>query len=485
MPDDRAAPQPEHGARTTWVALLVAGALFMENLDGTVITTAIPDMARALGARPIDLASGVSAYMLALAVFIPVSGWVADRFGPRRVFAAAVVTFTLASVLCGLSRTVPQFTAARVLQGMGGAMMVPVGRLVVLRTTEKKDLVRAIATLTWPGLVAPILGPPVGGFITTWWTWRWIFFINVPLGLVALALALALIRGAPGERRPLDVAGFVLSGVGLSALLYGLEELGRAPPVRTAVTLAVGATASAWAVAHLRRAPHPLIDLSTVRVPTFKVTLRGGSFSTAAVLSAPFLLPLFFQVGLGLTPIASGSLLFFLFAGNLAMKTVTTWLLRSFGFRTVLVANGVLVVAGFVACAAFGPGTPRAVIAAVLFASGLFRSTQFTAFNTLGFGDVPAAKMSGASTLFSAVRQMMGAVGVALGAIALDGAQALRGALGTRLALADFRIAFLVVATVAALALVDSCRLPADAGVEVSGHRPAQRKSRVAPRSEA
>jgi EmrB/QacA subfamily drug resistance transporter len=464
------APAVREGAPTRGVALLVAGALFMENLDGTVMTTALPDMARALGARPVDLASGISAYMLALAVFIPISGWVADRFGPRPVFTAAVATFTVASALCGLSRTVPQFTAARVLQGIGGAMMVPVGRLVVLRSTEKRDLVRAIAILTWPGLVAPILGPPVGGFITTWWGWRWIFFVNLPLGIAAVALALALIRGLQGERRPLDVLGFVLAGTACTGLLVALEDVGRAPAGRVVATLALGGAALASTIVHLRRAPHPLVDLSAVRVPTFKVTLRGGSFSAVAVLSAPFLLPLLFQLGLGLTPIASGSLLLALFAGNLAMKPSTTWLLRTFGFRTVLVANGVLVAAGFLACALIGPRTPHAIIAALLFATGLFRSMQFTAFSTLGFADIPAARMSAASTLFSAMRQLNAGIGVALGAVTLAIAQALRGRGGAQVEVADFRIAFLLVAGVSAVALVDSWKLPPDAGAEVSGH---------------
>ena len=461
--------------RACWVAPLVAGALFMENLDGTVITTAIPDMARAFGVPPVELASGVSAYLLTLAVFIPISGWVADRLGPRSVFATAIAIFTSASVLCGFSNSVLQFTAARVLQGIGGAMMVPVGRLVVLRSTPKSGLVRAIATLTWPGLVAPILGPPVGGVITTWWSWRWIFFINVPLGLVALALTLAIVRGSSGEHRPFDALGFVLAGAGCSGLMYALEEVGHVPIERALVILGLGSAAMAWAIVHLRRTPHPLVDLSAVHIPTFKATLRGGSFSAIAVLSAPFLLPLLFQVGLALTPVASGSLLLFLFAGNLAMKPSTTWLMRRYGFRSVLVVNGVLVVAGFIACALLGAGTPHAVIAAVLFVSGLFRSMQFTAFSTLGFADVPSAQMSGASTLFSAVRQMNGGLGVALGAVALETAQAVRGHLGARLEVVDFRIAFVIVAAVAALALLESWCLSDEAGVAVSGHDRARR----------
>jgi EmrB/QacA subfamily drug resistance transporter len=465
------------GSRARWVAALVAGAFFMENLDGTVITTAIPAMARTFGARPADLSAGISAYLLTLAVFIPISGWVADRFGPRNVFATAVSIFTLASVACGFSGSLGEFTFARVVQGMGGAMMVPVGRLVVLRNADKRGLVRAIATLVWPGLVAPILGPPVGGLITTWWNWRWIFFLNVPLGLVALALALVLIRGAPGERRPFDLRGFVLAGVGCSALMYALELLGRDSGWKTATAFAVGALAMAWAIVHLRRTPHPLVDLGTLRVHTFAVTLRGGSCSAAAVHSAPFLLPLLFQVGLGMSAVTSGSLLLFLFAGNLSMKPATTWVLRRFGFRRVLLVNGLVVVSGFVVCSLIGPSTPHAVIAAVLFACGLCRSMQFTAFNTLAFADVSGAQMSGATTLFSAFGQMTAGIGVALGALSLHVVQALRGHAGEKLAVADFRIAFLAVALLPVLSLCDAWQLPRDAGAEVSGHRGARSPS--------
>jgi len=463
------------GGRARWTAALVAGAFFMENLDGTVITTAIPEMARSFGTRPTELSAGISAYLLTLAVLIPLSGWVADRLGPRNVFATAVAVFTIASVLCGLSGSLAQFTAARVLQGVGGAMMVPVGRLVVLRSAEKHGLVRAIATLVWPGLVAPILGPPVGGLITGLWSWRWIFFLNVPLGVVALVLAVVLIGGQPGRPRPFDLVGFVLAGIGCSALMYALEQIGRPSAGSLVIALPLGAAAMVLALLHLHRTAHPLVDLSTWRFRTFAVSQRGGSFSAVAIHSAPFLLPLLFQVGLGMSPVASGSLLLFLFAGNLTMKPFTTWLLRRFGFRRVLVVNGVLVVAGFVACALLGPQATRFAIGAVLFGCGLCRSMQFTAFNTLAFADVPRERMSGASTLFSAVGQMTAGLGVAMGALALQAGQFLTGRTGERLVVGDFRVAFLLMGAVAALALFDAFQLAPDTGAEVSGHRTAHR----------
>ncbi len=466
-----AQPPLKHHVR--WIAGLVAAAFFMENLDGTVITTAVPEMAKSFGVPPAQLSAGISAYLLTLAVFIPISGWVADRFGPRNVFASAVAIFTAASVLCGFSRSLGEFTAARVLQGMGGAMMVPVGRLVVLRTAEKHQLVQAIATLVWPGLVAPILGPLVGGIITTWWGWRWIFFLNVPLGTVALGLTFLLIRGAPGERRPFDAAGFVLAGLGCSASMWAMEMVGRSSGWSAAAALAVGVASLGWAIAHFRRAPHPLVDLSTLRHHTFAVSQRGGSLSAAAVLSAPFLLALLFQVGMGMSAVASGSLLLFLFAGNLTMKPATTWILRRFGFRQVLMVNGLVVVTGFVACALIGPATPRAAIAAVLFCCGLCRSMQFTAFNTLAFADVPPARMSGATTLFSAFGQMTAGIGVAVSALMLHAIQALRGQAEGPLSILDFRITFLAMAILPLLAVLDARRLAPGAGAEVSGHRAA------------
>jgi MFS family permease len=252
--------------RPLLIALLVAGAFFMENLDGTVIATAVPQMARSFGVSPVDLNIGMTAYMLALAVFIPIGGWVADRFGARTIFASAIGIFTASSVLCGLSNGLWEFTGVRTLQGLGGALMVPVGRLVVLRTTAKQDLLRSIAYITWPGLAAPILGPPVGGFITTYASWRWIFFLNVPLGILGAVLALLLIPGSQDhQRRPFDWIGFLGSGTACAGLMYGLDLIGRHEIHQATTGFLLGGSlilgvVTAW---HLRRHPHPLIDLSS------------------------------------------------------------------------------------------------------------------------------------------------------------------------------------------------------------------------------
>ena len=330
------------------IALLVAGALFMEQLDGTVIATALPQMAQSFGVAAVDLNIGMSAYLLTVAVFIPASGWVTDRFGARTVFASAIVAFTVSSVLCAASGTLWQFTAARVLQGIGGAMMVPVGRLIVLRNTEKQHFVRIIAYLTWPALTAPVVGPPLGGFITTYSSWQWIFLLNVPLGVVGLGLALILIPNTRGEGRAgFDWSGFALTGLASFSLMYGLEAIGRnrIDWFITAPLLCAGLGAGIYAVRHARRAADPLLDLTLFKVPSFAVTVGGGVLFRTAISAVPFLLPLMFQLAFGLSPLDSGLLLLAVFAGNLGMKPATTTVLGRFGFRRTLIWNGVLAIA--------------------------------------------------------------------------------------------------------------------------------------------
>ncbi len=456
---------------TRWLPYLVAATFFMENLDATIITAVLPQMAQSFDVAPARLSVGISAYLLALAVFIPISGWMADRYGPRKIFASAIVIFTCASLLCGLSSSLTEFTITRLLQGMGGAMMVPVGRLVVLRQTEKKDLMAAIAILTWPGLAAPIVGPPVGALITEYLSWHWIFFINIPLGLIALVVTLKLIRGPGTGPRPLDVPGFIASALGFSTLMLGLELASQTPlnVLATVGSLSVGVVALAWSVRHMLRATHPLIDLSVLRVPTFALTARGGSLFRIAIASAPFLAPLLLQLGFGFSSVTTGWMLLALFAGNLAMKPGTSWAMRSFGFRGVLLGNGVLVLLGFATMAVMTRDTPLALIALVLFIGGLTRSMQFTALNTIGFADVTPNQMSGASTLFSVMQQMATGIGIAFGAMALRLGAVINGHDGNPTA-ADFRIAFICVVALCVVALLDCSRLSKTAGAAVSGH---------------
>lgn len=453
-------------------ALLVAGAFFMEFLDGTVIATALPDMAKSFGVQAVDLNIGISAYLITLAVLIPASGWIADRFGARKVFAIALAIFTLASVFCGLSRTVDQFVAMRVLQGMGGALMVPVGRLAVLRTTPKHLLITAIATLTWPALVAPIIGPPLGGFITRYADWRWIFFINVPLGLVAIILALRIIPNIAEEtRRPFDMPGFVATSVAMVSLVYAMELLGAAHPQGglTFCLLATGSLALLYALRHFQKTPWPMIRLDAMQVPTFRVTMYGGSLFRASISAVPFLLPLMFQVGFGMDAFRSGLLVLAVFVGNLTIKPATTPLIRWLGFRKLLLINGGLNVLSLLACAFLTPQTPVWLIMLILYLGGVFRSIQFTAVSTLAFSDVPSAQMSYANTLFSTATQLAVGLGITLGAIGIRIGEKVSEMTGLAAAPGmSFRLAFAAIALVCLVGMFDTLRLEKDAGSAVS-----------------
>jgi EmrB/QacA subfamily drug resistance transporter len=454
------------------IVMLVAATFFMENLDGTIIATALPQMARSFGLHPVDLSLGITSYLLTLAVFIPISGWAADRFGLRTVFGSAIALFTVASVLCGMTSTLPTFTAARVLQGIGGAMMVPVGRLAVLRATPKEGLMRAISIITWPGLVAPVIGPPLGGFITTYSSWRWIFYLNLPLGVIGLFVTLRFLdntREHAGRR--FDFLGFVLCGLACTTLLYAMELIGRndTPWALASALIAVGVLAGAGAWLHVRRAVEPVLDLNALRIKTFKVAMGGGSLFRISISAVPFLLPLMFQVGFGLNAFQSGLLTLSVFAGNLSMKLVTTPVMRRFGFRPVLIVNGILAAVSLAVMSLISPTTPTWIIVAVLFASGLSRSLQFTALNTLSFADVPKAQMSGASALSSTLFQLTMGIGVALGAIALRLAEWMHGHDAQTVVPADFSIAFLIVAAVGLVGVADLFTLHRDAGAQVSG----------------
>ena len=451
--------------------LLVAGAFFMEFLDGTVIATALPAMARDFGLKPVDLSVGVSAYLFTLALLLPASGWAAERFGARRVFCAAVGVFTLASVACGLSTGLATFTLARIVQGAGGALMVPVGRLAVLRATPKPDLMRAMAILTWPALTAPVIAPPLGGLIVTAASWRWIFLINLPLGLFALWLAARVVpperAGAP---RRFDVLGFALVGLTLLALLAAVELMGReAVDWRLVGAFAAAAFAlGVPALRHLRRHPAAILRLDGFAVRSFAVCMRGGTLFRVAVGAVPFLLPLTFQVGFGLDAFRSGLLVLALFLGNLGMKPLTTAVLQRFGFRRVLVGDAVLASVAILALAALSPATPLPVTLLLLAFAGATRSMGLTTINTLAFAEVAPDAMAGANTLFNMFQQLGFGFGVALGALALRLAELWRPAGALQATPAEFRIAFALVSVAGLAAALDALRLPADVGAEVA-----------------
>ena len=456
-------------------ALLVAGAFFMEFIDGTVIATALPDMAKSFGVQAVDLNIGISAYLITLAVLIPASGWIADRFGARKIFTLALAIFTLASVLCGLSTTLESFLAMRILQGEGGALMVPVGRLAVLRITPKHQLITAIATLTWPALVAPIIGPPLGGFITSYANWPWVFFINVPLGLLAIALALRFIPNIrDDDRRPFDLPGFLATAIAMVSLVYAMELLGSQHPESglTIALLALGVGTFAFSLRHFRRAAWPMIRLDAMQVPTFRVTMYGGSLFRASISAVPFLLPLMFQVGFGMNAFQAGSLVLAVFVGNLTIKPATTPLIRWLGFKKLLLINGALNVLALLACALITPSTPVWLILLVLYFGGVFRSIQFTGISTLAFADVPSAQMSYANTLFSTATQLAVGLGISLGAIGIRIGANVSEWLGmSAIPGISFRLAFVVIALICLIGMVDTLRLVKDAGSAVSARK--------------
>ncbi|MGY5477921.1 MFS transporter [Klebsiella pneumoniae] len=453
-------------------ALLVAGAFFMEFLDGTVIATALPDMARDFGVTAVELNIGISAYLITLAVLIPASGWIADRFGARAIFTLALAIFTLASVFCGLSTEVHIFVAMRILQGVGGALMVPVGRLAVLRTTPKHQLIKAIATLTWPALVAPIIGPPLGGFITRYASWHWIFFINVPLGLAAIILSLRIIPDIrETERRSFDLSGFITTSVAMVSLVTAMERLGdRQPQIWPTLALAaLGFGCLLYSIRHFRRAAAPMVRLDALQVPTFRVTMYGGSLFRASISAVPFLLPLLFQVGFGMDPFHSGLLVLAVFVGNLTIKPATTPLIRWLGFRRLLLINGALNICSLLACALLTPQTPVWAIMLILYLGGVFRSIQFTGVSTLAFADVPAAQMSDANTLFSTASQLAVGLGITLGAIGIRLGEQVGDWLHlTELPGISFRLSFVFIALICLVGMIDSLHLAKTAGSSVS-----------------
>lgn len=478
MPPAQAAESPaataETGRGARMLPFIVGCALFMQMLDSTVVATALPAMAQALGTTPVRLNVAITAYLLSVAVFVPVSGWAADRFGARRVFLAAIVLFTLSSVACAGAQDVPQLVLARIVQGLAGAMMVPVGRIILLRTVPKQDLLRAMSFLSIPALLGPVIGPPLGGFLVTYASWHWIFLINVPIG----ALGIALVRRHVQEYRDadapsLDWPGFLLSSGCLAALVFSFDAIGHAAlpaPVLAGLVL-FGVACGLLYLRHARRAAHPIIDLSLMRVPTFAISVLGGNLCRFTVGATPFLLAMMLQVGFGLTPFAAGMITFASAAGALLMKFVATPIVRRFGFRRVLTVNAVLTGAFVATCAAFTPATPGWAMIAVLLAGGFFRSLQFTAVNTLTYADIAAGQMSRASS-FAAMAQQLGiSLGVAVAAVTLNVSMQLRG--GQSLAVGDVIAGFLVIGALCASATLSFRKLSPLAGDQLNRRTPA------------
>lgn len=455
--------------RERLLPLIVATALFIENMESTAIATSLPQIAADLGVEAVVLKLALTAYLLALAVFIPISGWMSDRFGSRRTFIAAIGVFLCGSLACAASGSLAQLIAARFLQGMGGAMMVPVGRIVLLRSIDKNRLVRALSWLTVPALLGPVLGPVVGGFITTYSHWRYIFLVNLPIGAMGMWFAWKYV---PQLREPvgrLDWRGFALSGLGLAAAMFGLSTLGRGMTSRSLSlgVVAIGAGLLWLYVRHSRRHPQPLIKLDLFRIPTFRIGVLGGALFRIGVGAVPLLLPLMLQLGFGFDPFHSGLVTFSAAAGAMFMKTLAARILRRFGFRRVLVANAVIASLFLVPIGLFRPETPYLLMVGVLLAGGCFRSLQFTSLNAIVYSDIEPARMSQASSLAAMVQQIALATGVTVGGYALALA-----AVATGRPLEDsinFSLAFATIALVSLGSVLSMRKLAPDAGAEMAG----------------
>jgi EmrB/QacA subfamily drug resistance transporter len=460
--------------RLLLTAMIVATAMFMEMVDGTVIATALPAMARSFNADPLHMNVALTSYLLSLAVFIPVSGTTADRFGARTVFGSAIALFTLGSILCGQADTLWFLIAARIIQGIGGAMMVPVGRLVLLRTVSKSELVSAMTWLMIPATIGPVLGPPIGGFIVTYLNWRWIFDINVPIGVIGLIMVVLFIddvkEPAPG---PFDFLGFVYSGISLACLIFGIELASRGVGslIETAALIAVGVVSGVLYWRRARGHPSPVLDFKLMRIPTFRISVFAGSLSRIAVGAMPFLLPMMMQIGFGLSAAQSGMITFAGAAGSMLMRVGARPLLRRFGFRSTLIWIGLLSTLLLATTAAFRPSWPIAAIYAVLFVGGFFQSLQFMVYNTICYADIPRQRMSSATSFYTTFQQLCLSLGIATAAAALSAATALSGR--TVPGLWDFSVAFIAVSLIALLAPLVSRKLEPDAGAELSGQQTA------------
>jgi len=461
------------------IPLIVATALFMENMDSTVIATSLPAIAADIGTSPLTLKLAITSYLLSLAVFIPASGWTADRFGARTVFSTAIGVFMLGSIGCALSTSITQFVFARILQGLGGAMMTPVGRLVLVRSIDKSRLVNAMAWLTTPALIGPVIGPPLGGFITTYFSWHWIFLINIPIGLLGILFAQRHIEQIRSEfPQRFDLAGLVLAGIGLAGLAFGLSVagLGLLPWTVVAALIVCGAISMTLYLRHARRTASPVLDFSLLRLATMRASILGGFMFRIGIGALPFLLPLLMQIGFGLTPFQSGLVTFGSAVGAMGMKTLAARIIRAFGFRNIMTVNAVVSAGFLAACAVFTPATPLLLMLIILIVGGFFRSLQFTAVNTLAYAEVDEAQMSRATTLVSVNQQLAISAGVAIGAFSVEATMLLNHA--ASLSAQDFPPAFLVVAAITATSSLLFFRLPSDAGHEISGRKASEISSR-------
>jgi EmrB/QacA subfamily drug resistance transporter len=454
------------------VALIIGAAMFMEHLDGTVLATALPSMARDLGVTAPNMSIALTSYLISLAIFIPASGKIADRFGNRTVFRNAIIAFTLGSILCAQSPNLPFLVIARFLQGIGGALMMPVGRLVLLRSVEKRDMVAAMSWVLIPALVGPIIGPPFGGFIVTYLDWRWIFYINVPIGILGVVLVSKYIEETRGEPpKTFDLLGMALSALSLGALLFSFELASHAGEWKLALSLfATGIIAGAVYLRHARRVEEPILDPTLMQVPSFGLSIVAGAIMRITQGAQPFLLPLMFQIGFGYTAVQSGLMTLSTAGGSFAMKALAPRILRRYGYRDSMIVGGVISTLGYAVCAFFAPGWPVAAIFAALVFASFAMSFQFTAYNTIAYDNITPERLSSATSFYTTFQQLMLSVGVCAGAAALQAGMLIHG--HDAPAISDFSVAFFAVTAVSLTSIFVNRRFAPDAGVEFSGHTP-------------
>jgi EmrB/QacA subfamily drug resistance transporter len=446
--------------------------MFMEQLDGTVLATALPAMAANFGVSPLRMSVALTSYLLSLAVFIPASGRAADRFGARRVFCGAIAIFTLGSMLCGVSMNLPMLVASRILQGLGGAMMMPVGRLVLLRSVPRAQLVAAMSWTLVPGLIGPVVGPPLGGFLTDTLSWRWIFYINLPIGVLGMAMAWRYIDNVRETRQlPFDALGMMFSGICLCCLMFGFELASRGATswAETSAMVFAGLASGAFYLRHAAHIQHPILDLRLMRVKSFALALWAGSFSRITTGALPFLLPMMMQLGFGMSPTRSGLITFASAAGAMLMKAAGVPLIRRFGFRDVLIFNGIVATLFLMSAALFRPGWPLWAIYTVLLAGGFFQSLQFTAYNTVAYANISAKRMSAATSFYTTFQQLMLSAGICTAATVLSASSALRHHMVPTLE--DFSITWVVLGLITFVAVPICVLLPRGVGNDMTGRR--------------
>lgn len=465
-------PSKAKGLMNRIVPLILAVALFMEQMDSTVIATALPSIAADLHVGPITLKLALTSYMVALAVFIPISGWMADRFGAKRIFRLAICVFVVGSVLCAMSSDLIQFVCSRFLQGLGGSMMTPVGRLVLVRTTKRSDLVSAMALLSIPALVGPLAGPPLGGFITTYFSWHWIFLINVPVGILGVTLASIFLPEVEATRPPkLDFTGFLLTSFAAAGIVFGMSvvSLPALPPVIGIASIVIGFVCGFLYIGHARRHPAPILDLTLLRNGTFRASVTGGTLFRICIGAMPFLTPLMLQLGFGLNPFQSGLITFAGAIGAISTKFIAKRVFAAVGFKTALLSAAGVTTLTTITTGLFEPTTPHLIIIAVLLVGGFSRSFFFTGINALAFADIDDKQASQATSMSSVMQQISLALGVAVAAAILETTTYFS---GTSLQVVDFHIAFFAISILTVVATIPFIRMDSRAGALVSGHKP-------------